>query len=445
MAIESLSTSRVLVIDDKPEEAVPILTALGKAGVGCVYLRGDKVEELPTKPIEGIRLVFLDMRLAEGGDQRAVLSKTVGVLKKCISGGATPVVVVCWTKHPDDVAAFKAMVSQSLSPLMGDHIAAMAKPMSGNPKTWKSTFKRIKETLKPYDALNLVWQWENVLHRAATETSQTLADVSARMVASSNGAIADWQEGMFAVCRSLVKAEAGKTTDRKGTSNALFRVMNELAVDSIHHAILRDPLPCADKLIPQDYSGLGLEDTSRLNQMIFVDPVRKGDVSITPGSVYVKSRGTSKCLFKKLGIGPALIKKHIGLKKADKGGVPILIELSPACDFVLGQRPVCTFIAGLLLPGTISLSNAGYREVYGPLTIPGYEGPRKIAVTKRLVYACSLRRSGLPNHPICRLRSNVLIDLQVKTAMFKARPGAICLEAGGPPAKPPQTTDRGKS
>src|SRR3989339_734888 len=105
MAIENLSTSRVLVVDDKPEEAIPILTALSEVGVGCVYVKGDDYERLPTKPIEGIRLVFLDMRLGEGGDQKGVLSKTLHVLKKCVSPNTMPLVVVCWTMHPEDVAA----------------------------------------------------------------------------------------------------------------------------------------------------------------------------------------------------------------------------------------------------------------------------------------------------------------------------------------------------
>ena len=101
MGIEHLSTGRVLVVDDQPEEAVPILTALAEVGVGAVYVRGDKVEELPRQPIDGIRLVFLDMRLDEGGDQKSVLSKTLGVLQQCVPASPMPILVVCWTKHSE--------------------------------------------------------------------------------------------------------------------------------------------------------------------------------------------------------------------------------------------------------------------------------------------------------------------------------------------------------
>jgi hypothetical protein len=442
MAIENLSTSRVLVVDDKPAEAIPILTALGEAGVGCVYVKGDKAEELPTK-LAGIRLVFLDMRLGEGGDQKSVLSKTLSVLKKCISENTMPLVVVCWTRHPDDVAAFKAMVTQDFPGLMGDYIVAMPKPTSGSPDKWRNTLRRIEKILRPYDALGLLWQWENVLHEAATETSQTLADTSARMGANSNS-VAAWQEGMFSVCRELIRAYAGKISDGKAVSNALFHMINELAMDRIHHAVLKGSLPCADKLIPHSDSDLGLDDTSRLNQMILVEPVTRDDTSMGPGFVYVQSRGTANCLFKKLGIGIKLIRKYIKGQLA-KPIIPILIEMSPACDFAQGQRDVCTFIAGLLVPVDPSRKSDGHREVIGPVMMPGYTGAKQIVVTKRLVYACALSPSDISNRPICRLRSNVLIDLQVKTAMFKARPGTVCLEVGKKAVRQPTTAVEGNS
>lgn len=433
MTIENLSTSRVLVVDDKPAEAVPILTALGEVGVGCVYVKGDKVEELPAAPIEGIRLVFLDMRLAEGGDQKTALSKTLHVLKTCVSEKTMPLVVVCWTRHQEDVAAFKEAAEKDFPGLRHGAIVAMPKPTASSPDKWKNIHRRIRTTLREYGGFGLVWRWENVLHEAATETSQALAEASARMVANTT-TVADWQEGVFSVCRELVRADAGRTADRRAVSNALFRMLNELAMDRIHHVVLTGPLPCVDKLIPGADPGLGLEDTARLNQMILVDPVASGDTSISPGFTYVQSRGTPKCLFKKFGIGVRFIRKYIK-GQFDGRVTPVLIELSPACDFAQGQRPVCTFIAGLLVPGETLVKSEGHKEVLGPLTIPGYKGTKKIIASKRLVYACSLAPGDISNRPICRLRSTALIDLQVKTAMFKARPGTVCLEFKKQPNK----------
>ena len=38
-----LRTARVLVVDDNAAEAMPIIHALGKLGIGCVYVAGDKL------------------------------------------------------------------------------------------------------------------------------------------------------------------------------------------------------------------------------------------------------------------------------------------------------------------------------------------------------------------------------------------------------------------
>lgn len=231
MAVRNLNTARVLLVDDTPAEAIPILIALGNIGVGCVYVKGDKYEELPAVPIDGIRLVFLDMRLAEGGDQKAALSKTISVLQRCIPKYTMPLVVVCWTKHAEDIKIFKRMAVKEIPGLKQGFIEGMIKPKGTNPAKWKGILGQIIAKLKPYDALGLVWQWENIIHGAATETSQMLVDVSANVVKKENASSHGWQDSMFKVCRELVRAETGKITDEATTSNALFQIINEIAID----------------------------------------------------------------------------------------------------------------------------------------------------------------------------------------------------------------------
>lgn len=432
MAIDHLSTSRVLVVDDKPLEAIPILKALGEIGVGCVYVKGDKEEELPSKPVPGIRLVFLDMRLDEGGSQKTVLSKTIGVLKRCVPETTMPLVVICWTRHKDDIDIFREMAARDIPGLKKGFIVGMPKPSSKDPMKWKNLLKEIRQILDEYDAVRLVWQWESVLHEAATEASQTLAEVSTHMVNDENEKVSNWQDAMFEVCRELVKAEVGKTGNKKTVSNALFRTMNELAVDRIQHSVLKNPVSCVDKLIPKRDSALGLEVISRLNHMIIVEPVKKGDKSIRPGNIYLKlSKESTKCLFQKLSINHKQVFDSIAhKKKLDDNIFPILIEASPACDYVQDKRPVCTFIAGFIIPVEEAWGNLQGEHLHflGPMLFPDKKGARQIVLSKRHMYARTLRQNDISNCPVFRLRSNVLTDLQVKLAAYKSRPGIVALE-----------------
>ena len=433
MAVENLSTARVLVVDDKPEEAVPILTALGEIGVGCIYVKGDKEEELPEEPIEGIRLVFLDMRLDEAGDQKSVLSKTIGVLKRCVPETTMPLVVVCWTKHEEDVQVFRTMAIEDISGLKPGFIMGMPKPVEENPEEWRDLLQGIRNILDQYDAVGVIWQWERVLHAAATGTSQALAEVSARLVKDDPTAL-DWQEEMLKVCRELVRTDVGKTGSRNTATNALFRVMNELAMDRIQHSVLKNPVACADKLVPGRQSDLGLEPISILNQMILVEPVEKSDRTIKPGNIYAPlTSGSKKCLFEKLGVNLKELWDNIAHEKADDSVSPVLIEVSPLCDYAQNKRPVCTFIAGYLLPAgkTWEKMRGEHLYFFDPLILPKESEAKRIVVSKRYVYASALKQRDISNQSICRLRSNILVDLQARLAAYKSRPGIMALQHRG--------------
>jgi hypothetical protein len=49
--MRGLQTSRVVVIDDDAQEAIPIIQALGRLGIGCTYIAGDQMEYLPKPPL----------------------------------------------------------------------------------------------------------------------------------------------------------------------------------------------------------------------------------------------------------------------------------------------------------------------------------------------------------------------------------------------------------
>ena len=80
-----LKTSRVVVVDDQPTESVPIMKILSKLGVGALYFEGN-LSELPSNPINGIRVVFIDMDLlGRGGEANAVVGNTVAVLERIVT------------------------------------------------------------------------------------------------------------------------------------------------------------------------------------------------------------------------------------------------------------------------------------------------------------------------------------------------------------------------
>jgi len=66
--MNGLSGARVLLLDDEPNEALPIIKAFAKAGIPIAYFDGKRAG-LPakTRRLRGIRLAILDMNLGVTG------------------------------------------------------------------------------------------------------------------------------------------------------------------------------------------------------------------------------------------------------------------------------------------------------------------------------------------------------------------------------------------
>src|SRR5580658_387351 len=127
--MKGLCTARVVVVDDIQDEAMPIIQALGRLGVGSVHIKGDEIEALPQTPLSGVRLVFLDMKLGTAGTPRMTGAHTANVFARVIAAGTAPVLVVLWTRHPEIIEEFQKALFQA-DPLFrsGVFFTSMDKP-----------------------------------------------------------------------------------------------------------------------------------------------------------------------------------------------------------------------------------------------------------------------------------------------------------------------------
>jgi hypothetical protein len=64
----------VVVIDDKHEEALPLLKVLSKNQVPVTYFMGGDPDELPVHPLTDIRLLFLDINLVATSSEKTIRS-----------------------------------------------------------------------------------------------------------------------------------------------------------------------------------------------------------------------------------------------------------------------------------------------------------------------------------------------------------------------------------
>ncbi|HCY77499.1 MAG TPA: hypothetical protein DHV28_16405 [Ignavibacteriales bacterium] len=100
----------VVIIDEKSDEALPIIKALSKSGISTTYYSGIKEEEFPNPASQIIRLVFLDLQLIDSvTDEHQIATSLVQVLKRIIPPNNGPYILVLWSKNYAKYGAYVEM------------------------------------------------------------------------------------------------------------------------------------------------------------------------------------------------------------------------------------------------------------------------------------------------------------------------------------------------
>lgn len=87
----------VLVVDDKPEDALPLIELLSSKGIASTYYSGDDTK-LPSQPKQKVRLAFFDIQLFGPSTNTASYSANIlRLINRLIPSDNGPYVLVLWT------------------------------------------------------------------------------------------------------------------------------------------------------------------------------------------------------------------------------------------------------------------------------------------------------------------------------------------------------------
>ncbi len=91
-------TGSVVIIDDKANQAIPILKALSKKGVSATWYPGTNEDDLPAQPSQIIRLAIVDLQLIEGdNDGHTIATRLVHILQRLIAPDNGPYMLLIWS------------------------------------------------------------------------------------------------------------------------------------------------------------------------------------------------------------------------------------------------------------------------------------------------------------------------------------------------------------
>src|SRR5690606_19222161 len=88
----------VLIVDDQPKQALPIISALSKHGIATTWYRGNDPDEMTDRPSQNIRLVFMDLQLVElDTDGHTIASRILHLLDHLIPNNNGPFMMIIWS------------------------------------------------------------------------------------------------------------------------------------------------------------------------------------------------------------------------------------------------------------------------------------------------------------------------------------------------------------
>ncbi|MEC9491100.1 hypothetical protein [Flexistipes sp.] len=88
----------VIVIDDDPNQAMPIIDLLAKKGIATLYFKGSREEYIPEKQLDNVRLAIVDLQLIEStSDEHTISTILINVLKNIIAPNNGPYMLLIWS------------------------------------------------------------------------------------------------------------------------------------------------------------------------------------------------------------------------------------------------------------------------------------------------------------------------------------------------------------
>lgn len=436
---------KVVIVDDRLKEALPLIKALSQEGISYSYFSGNPTE-LPPVPLQGVRLLFLDLRLEgvpETFDEDDIKNTIKPVVEKIVSPDNGPYIIFGWTNNPDQLEA--VVNNLDFKPIL--YLNMDKSDCLRSPQPLALINKKLRNKISTLGKIGLLFKWENFVNQSSQITTNSLYEIVGGTLSLEN------------TLYKMSEAYLGKHIDEARPlekKRALFQSLNRLLLDTTQRTILNLDLHKYGDLVLSEKPEQ--ECLYKLNAKYLLNshPI---DL-VLPGNIYLSNsreinsicRGLIEERIDKNKIKNILnreLSKEDGwnrLTKEDRTArvdsqvgnreivvkneiKKIFVEITPICDYSQNVVKCHRVLCGLLYPirikeyfnenkieGSYYASKAFYWERY-------YEPYEMLFNYRGLI---TIPKSKLQrNRPILNLNQESLFDIQHKTGAHISRPGII--------------------
>jgi hypothetical protein len=443
--MNGLSGARVILLDDDSHEAIPVIKAFSKMGVPVVYFDG-KHAELPTKrkKLRGVRLAILDMNLGVTGSNETIASTLVQTFGRIIDDDNGPYGVLIWTNHPDlkDVVARYIYEHATLpKPVFIVTLKKAAFKMAkGKDATRRFSIRKLSKELirilaenSPLECLQV---WEEICFAAATNVTNSIAELSGAATADLDQWRQAWKEETLKLLLVISKASAEEHHTKENCISSIFLALNPLHSDRMDLLVddLAEDLSVHENHIMAATGGSATERKAKVNTMLHLAADQLH--TFNPGNLYAFNKRSRPDFMPTIDevLQDSLQGKDAQQKAVLKYARLCGLEATPACDHAQNKMRISRIVAGVIVPWDMKdaiKKNAGFLKATGPLYFPRKpqllkEGAYLVVFNSRyVVTAKPIAVKALP--AIVRIRASLLADVQSWASYQGARQGVMML------------------
>jgi len=403
---------RIIVVDDKPDEAFPLLRTLWKNGFAAIYFNGEQ-KYLPTAPLDDVRVIFLDMELETGGytgsDNKTKAATTARVLQSIINTQQNVVyLIIMWAMHTE-------LENEFWKYIKGASTCGFIKLNLDKTKCSSEGYgiplitAEINKALRNNNAFNFFISWENTIHTSSSDIVLAFSSFFQQDT--------EWDRKILGILGKLAKGYAGKnlnpTDQEQIVKNAMY-AFNGTFIDTLENNIAQvSNTGISFNGIPE-VSDNGI--ISKINTKLMLD---QNNPSAKPGIIYINNEDD-------------VIQDYFNSGSNLNGIEKIFCEISPTCDYAQNKWKYHRILFGIKIKPE---QEKHLRKKDADQTVDYlYKTPVFDIGGQMFTFVFDLRKLKSKNlgeldalRPICTFRHDLLVDIQHKMASHSSRPGMMSL------------------
>ena len=449
---------RIAIVDDKIDQASPLMRVFAKNNIPYVYYEGTNPDYFPEKLENDIRILFLDLNLLDGRDNqpKEIRSTLFAAISHIISPNNYPYLLILWSRQEKKYRGlledlFKNDLKECSPIAILDWIKSDFFPnFSDEEENKEDEYKildELKKVLVSLPAYSCLMQWENCVHNSADTTIQ---DIFHDYHSHDN-----WQNNGNCILDMFAKSYLEQhyrafSVEEKAKASLFF--LNDVYYDTVESIVANSRIENAVELQYEVDECLMSDIKSKVNNYLLMS---KSQTQINhPGCIFTSSDNSVECVKRsKEIINDCLDTQDIRIQVINKfqsmklpearlmcnqlrkerrdailaTAIPCSVVVTPACDFAQNKAKYDRIVMGIIIDSCYKqLIDSKSEAIYISPSFDEGSHERVLILNYRFFLTQDLSKvNGIKQ--ICRIRNSVLSEIQSKLARHISRQGIMNL------------------